>query len=516
MSAQFQKEQPKEIAANILKILSKHAYSNFAQALKEIINNAFDAGAQNVNVRTLNDYNDILITDDGSGMTNEEFRDEYTRIAGPSKREGLPVGDKRNRPIIGMLGIGALAIAPVCEKVKVLSWRGKGHKKFEAVLDYAEYLKDEHKAKPLSEVYQYIVQTAEWSPKEAEKTPFTYITLVNISPAIREALKKSGNSLQDTVDSSQDLSGIDYLRWSLGLLVPVKYKHREGPTSEKPGRILKHLIDRLEGYDFRLFVDDVEVFKPIYFPSYGQRSVGGWKYGKDWAIYTFKESLLNAGLTFSGYIVNQRSMIVPRELQGILIRIKDVGVGQFRKDIVGPRHSSGVFPTTISGEVCVDAGLEEALTFDRAGFRESDPHYQALTNWLENKVRTIKSNFWERGRVRSEGKREERTASVQQKIISTIGGYLGGPYSQKKFKIKEIRTKDVACQINPGNGLISINHQHPIFGSVVQREREIVQIFLYALEIARERSGRDIGKMYDETIRIAADLLERRAKTTQI
>jgi|GEM_PF-6940808 len=515
VAIQQQFEKPEEIATNILSILSKGAYVNFPQALKEIVSNSFDAGARRVHIRMINDGRDLLITDDGAGMTKDEFRTKYTRIASPKERElsrGYPY-----RPIIGMLGIGALAVAPVCEKVKVLSSKGGNSQRFEAVLDYYSYLDERSKGKPLSEVYQYIVSEMEWSPDSSGK-PFTYITLENLNETIQEYLKKPGLSLTDYFETIEELSGIAHLAWHLGSICPVGYPHPypivEIPPDITFSKIIQKITNRLRDYNFHLFLEDSEVFKPVYLPSFGKKfkAITPYKLGFDYQIYCFDEVLNNGNLRFHGYMLNQAAMIVPRELQGILIRIKDVAIGSYRKDLnlMGAKHSSGVFPTAISGELFIESGLENALTFDRADFREDDPDYIALCSWLQTKLAEIKSDYWNRGRKRSEERQEKKSQDLNVRMSAILSSYLSGPYSEKELRLeRQGLVTDLPCKIDSKNGVITINVNHMLFKGVKTTDKiyHYLQAFVYALELGRERSDGNVEKMLRETLTILADLL---------
>jgi hypothetical protein len=95
-------------------------YKPFVKAFKELISNAFDADADAVTVQFTDDFSSVTIVDDGGGMTPFEFRNDFTRIGGGSRRW---TGDvtKKGRPRIGSKGIGFLAMARYCERLMVES-----------------------------------------------------------------------------------------------------------------------------------------------------------------------------------------------------------------------------------------------------------------------------------------------------------------------------------------------------------------------------------------------------------
>jgi hypothetical protein len=107
------------IDPSILRELSG-VYKPFVKAFKELISNAFDADAEVVRVVFADDFSSVTVTDDGQGMTPFEFRNDFARIGGGSRRWA---GDRtrKGRLRIGSKGIGFLALARYCDRLKVES-----------------------------------------------------------------------------------------------------------------------------------------------------------------------------------------------------------------------------------------------------------------------------------------------------------------------------------------------------------------------------------------------------------
>lgn len=59
------------------------SYTSLEKAFKELVDNAWDADAENVWISIPNSFNNdpIIIKDDGSGMTDEEIKEEYLFVA---------------------------------------------------------------------------------------------------------------------------------------------------------------------------------------------------------------------------------------------------------------------------------------------------------------------------------------------------------------------------------------------------------------------------------------------------
>ena len=107
------------IDPSILRELSG-VYKPFVKAFKELVSNAFDADADAVTVEFAEDFSSVKVVDDGRGMTPFEFRNDFTRIGGGSRRwrgDRTPKGRLR----IGSKGIGFLAVARYCSRLEVES-----------------------------------------------------------------------------------------------------------------------------------------------------------------------------------------------------------------------------------------------------------------------------------------------------------------------------------------------------------------------------------------------------------
>jgi len=95
-------------------------YKPFVKAFKELVSNAYDADADHVHVRITDDFSSIIVEDDGTGMTPFEFRNDFTRIGGGSRR-WLGERTRKGRLRIGSKGIGFLALARYCSTLEVVS-----------------------------------------------------------------------------------------------------------------------------------------------------------------------------------------------------------------------------------------------------------------------------------------------------------------------------------------------------------------------------------------------------------
>lgn len=106
------------LSLNVLNHLGINLYSNVPAVLSEIVANSWDADAQNVSVDINN--REIIIEDDGCGMTASEINGHFLKV-GYQKREEKQVSDTFNRQFMGRKGIGKLSMFSIAKTVEVYS-----------------------------------------------------------------------------------------------------------------------------------------------------------------------------------------------------------------------------------------------------------------------------------------------------------------------------------------------------------------------------------------------------------
>lgn len=112
-----------KIAPSVIHELSG-VYSNFARAFKELLSNSYDADSTEVAIEFGDNYEWIIIKDNGNGMTPFEFQNDYLRIGtNPEMSEiDLTAGGRLK---IGRKGIGFLALARFCKKAEIFTHTNK-------------------------------------------------------------------------------------------------------------------------------------------------------------------------------------------------------------------------------------------------------------------------------------------------------------------------------------------------------------------------------------------------------
>ncbi|MDR5766151.1 MULTISPECIES: Shedu anti-phage system protein SduA domain-containing protein [unclassified Caballeronia] len=99
-----------QVNSRLAQLLSQE-YPSSEKALKELVDNAWDADAENVAISLPQPMGDdpIVIEDDGSGMTEKELNEHYLSIASDRRKRSGELTVTKRRRVKGRKGIGKFA-----------------------------------------------------------------------------------------------------------------------------------------------------------------------------------------------------------------------------------------------------------------------------------------------------------------------------------------------------------------------------------------------------------------------
>ena len=496
-------EKPRPPALNILNELSVGTYVSYSRALKELLSNAWDAGAHTVQIKIAPDLSEISILDDGTGMSEEDIRERFLRLGGSSSSRGAL---RQGRRLIGHKGIGALSVIPICKEVRVLTTKAGSIDRVEASLDISKIIEKAKQQEDLDTHYVYTLN--KWS-NEPATTHYTFISLRNLTSDIKEFLEKKGLTANNYISSVSELSGLEQLKWELAMVSPVAYL-KEGPFNEKlqPITAIKR---ELEKANFKVFVNNHQILKPVVLPSADVKYSEKYKRGIDYEVYPVEH--VDDQLEFRGYIFSQATAIMPSDLRGGLIRLNNVAIGSYDINWMKYQTSMGPRLGLTTGEIYVYRGLDDALLIDRDRFRETDANYKRFREIIHAKVKESFGGATTRSRTRSNLAKQKQAKSFRQHVALKVNQYLSRAQRERgmRLELEELGNKPPFL-LDKRQGKVVLNSGHRIFRRLKPSEKEIVEAFLVAIGIGKERSAGDVDKMLDEIFKIATDLLEARHK----
>lgn len=329
---------PIEVDKAVVKHLSIGLYRNYALAIKELVSNAYDAGATEVKIKLDLKKNRIIIRDNGRGMNYNEFKDQYLHIGlhkDPAKKP-----DELGRMRIGTFGIGFLAPLPYCKKMTVITKRTEDSDAIQASIN-AENFFSKGAWNIKEERVPYEITKSDLPKAQGEMI----VILEDIKPQITEELGRKQLKSKAKIDQ---LSGFGKFKWTLCQYCPIQF-----PPEREDLRSFFHYPNRVP---MRLWLDGKELFRNVP-PESVVLEKGKQSYGNIEVKYV---------------IMTPYTTVKPEEARGLQIRLRDVAVGFPRDfDVTKLGRVLGRL-NYICGEVHITKGLDNALMVTRDSFNYTE------------------------------------------------------------------------------------------------------------------------------------------------
>jgi len=435
--------------------LSRGLYRSPASALRELVSNAWDANATHVLIGTnYPNFAQIAVQDNGDGFTKQDFERLMEGGIGNSDKRQMHERLIHDRPLIGRLGIGLLGIAQICGSFEVSS-KPKTGEAFRARVQLYDLIREKldsddpsvvkelgADAAPLTNEDERAINVREVDVgeyefvelEEDELTRGTQITSDDVHPTFVRSFRESlsapkfeepalewGKCL-DVISRLRTLHEVgDYwkLIWELSATCPTAYISSDAV----PRGAIKEIQQRLLSYDFTLRVDGITLAKPV--RLHGNEA--GYTVER---IHPTSINVYGKNLRFEGYIaVQEGRQIQPDELRGIMLRIKNVGVGYYDPSFLDYAVNQGPRAKWVTGEIFVHSGLEDALNVDRDSFNRFHPEFRAVQKYLhgvlqdkvfpavyKKLIQRSASRVAEREEIRASGLEEAISASLDAKV----------------------------------------------------------------------------------------------------
>ena len=118
-----QREIPFTVDSQLLRELGERLVGRQYIALAELVKNSYDADATKVDIRIGDDL--IEVSDNGHGMTFEDFKNRWMRVGSAHKVNQIR-SPKLGRPLTGSKGVGRLAVQFLASELELISVPGTG------------------------------------------------------------------------------------------------------------------------------------------------------------------------------------------------------------------------------------------------------------------------------------------------------------------------------------------------------------------------------------------------------
>jgi len=529
---------PIRVADVTIAQLSHGLYRSTATAFKELVNNAYDADATVVRIDTnYPEFDFISCVDNGSGMPLKEFlrhfRDEG--IGSCIKRKGAKdTTAVYNRPIIGRLGIGMLAVGQLCHSFEIES-----HYKDDDGVDKAFHANIVLLEDTIPDI-EHVIRNEELEKSEIDVGLWAYeeIPYDESKKGFRVYSSDVRNTYLDEMKNSVDEKTQEMLSfnlptlhsefydqvgksireckpyletiWELCILCPLPYYgeiheypmklslFKEEDITDEAEQALTMIRDRqssLGNWDFRVVFDGIDLRRYIQFPTKPQANPRLF-------YISFDDVVAEERLQFSGYIFGQTQAVTPLELNGMQIRLRAVGIGGYDSTFLKYyRQIETIRSRWVSGEIFVDDGLERALNIDRDSFNEHDEHFKRLQVKLHEKLDTVFNKLDSIARAQQEEKRNVKDESLKGSMQGIVA-----KQSQGKFKLlqHDLGSSGPVVSVDERKGEIILNTASRPLRK--KKADAILRHVILAYHISREMAKTD-EEQYDIFYRLIKDIL---------
>lgn len=419
------------VASRIVEDLSNGLYETPAACLKELINNAYDADATEVNVFIKPDADRIIIEDNGHGMSKPEFVKHFSRVSESYKRDESDETES-GRSKIGKIGIGFIAANELCDIMEIHSTKEGSSELLRVEINFHVMRQErQERERDLDEVskgdYEGEILEAD------QESHFTHIFLKKVRDNTREIFA-GASELSVHVSGDKSLYGLSaesikreltdpklkswtefdaYSRnlLNVGLNVPVEYYQDWIP--DPANAELTDFREFTRQLQFSLHFDGSLVLKPVIFSADPE------------AMFIKRFEFQGHYVSASGYFYAQHTAIKPQELQGLLIRIRNAAIGDYDQSFLGFSPSTGpILQSWISAEIWASDELEQAMNIDRQTLRVDHPAYRELQTAIHEELSSVIQKARSDLYGKKSTKRKEKQAREIVQAISGIGDRL--------------------------------------------------------------------------------------------
>jgi len=234
------------VDAGIINRLGKELVGKHETAVSELVKNAFDADATEVNLIFENAWNaggTLTIEDNGTGMTKDQLINGFMRLSSSDKIHN-PISDKYKRTRAGRKGIGRFATQRLGSKLTIITHTAKSESSIKVSINWNDFETD----KDLLSVSISI----EVIPKS--KVEGTTLIIENLrdgwsDPMIKRVFRYTSALLQPFPLSKKNK---DQAESSIDPGFKSYYFRQEGqeliPIIDEEEAIFKHALAEIEGY----------------------------------------------------------------------------------------------------------------------------------------------------------------------------------------------------------------------------------------------------------------------------
>ena len=344
------------MSLNVLNHLGINLYSNIPAVLSEVVANSWDADAQNVNIEVHRDPQQIIIDDDGVGMTYEEINEKYLNVGYPRRLYNQTETPVFQRPVMGRKGIGKLSLFSIAEELEVHTKKNEDLNSFKINVDemrrYIESEEETYYPVPLSETDK---------SEEGTKIKITRLKkkLRGTEAYLKKRLARRFSIIGDRYHFNIFVNNEKVLLADRDYFHKIQYLWTYGDKAEEYKDLCTNLVESES--------------RPAYIDTEHDYSITGW-------LGTVQHSgdLYDEGESLNRIVIMVRGKVA-------------------QEDILQDFSEGGIYTKYIFGEINADFldrdDLDDITTTSRQRIIENDERYLSLKHFVQNELKHIQSKW---------------------------------------------------------------------------------------------------------------------------
>lgn len=424
-----------QIDLGVLDHLGINLYSNVPAVMTEMVANAWDADAEEVNIVVDTNSDFITITDNGIGMTADEINRKFLTV-GYRRRENPSSGDKSpsGRPVMGRKGVGKLAPFSIADQVEVFSVKDREKSGLRMTIDGIRQAQSNKSGKTY---HPEVLDGSLDIPDKGTRIILRKLKNERVRKAnLRNRLARRF-SVVGTETFTVKINGEEVTSRDRGDLEKLQYIWTIGgwkkPSWCEPAREFT-LQDRLDGWE-----DDWAI--------------------KGWIGTAHKpKDLVSVAGNLNGIVVVARGRL-------------------FQENILAEFNDGRHYTKYLTGQIeadFLDDGPNDIATSDRQRLIEDDPRYVHLTSYIKKVLGNLEAD-WSKHRTLDDPKKVQDQYPQVRDWISSISDAAHRKHAEKL--VGAVERMDI--EVKDKEELL----KHAIFGFERMKLRGLTEELANALEM---------------------------------
>jgi len=417
---------------------SAKTYETLEKQLREFISNSLDANATDVLIEVFNYDKKIVITDNGNGMTEEEFDNNYLVIGCSQK-----YGDKST---IGRIGVGKFSSIPLSDSLTIRTKKAGQKNVYQATLDLSKLKDPKNRTKDISKLE---LGEGEYVDKSIDDPDDKFMQNGSFSKIVMSGVA------DEIIKQFDDPVAFNNLCRNLGAILPLEYS----PNSEAMKKLKKQGIElynktikNSETTKLNIIIKTQKIPKGIklYRQLFGDdfETTGEQIAGELFLLISPPEM---EPIKIFGYLADMTfGKKEYAKWKGINSRVQNTTV----VENCFFEHNDPPADARITGEMHIlGANEEELITMNRAGFIKSYEQYKDVSEWITQRLNDFASTIIRRRTQFNSLIKKYQNKLKNQQIVSesiektVLHGFNDIDIDMEQLKKNELKEEDEIDEI---------------------------------------------------------------------